>query len=72
MDLPETPHLSPPHTLPTCGMYWLCSNSNLGHFTGKFFVAISRITVEGITENWCFGQNEYTEYCQKQNLDVGE
>jgi len=27
--------------------------------------------VEGFTENWCVGQNEYSEYCQKQNLAVG-
>jgi len=34
-------------------------------------VAISKLTLEGFTENWCVGQNEYTEYCQKQNLVVG-
>ena len=34
-------------------------------------MAISQLAVEGFTENWCVGQKEYTEYCQKQNLAVG-
>ena len=28
MDLTENPYLSPPHTLPTRGIYWLCSDNN--------------------------------------------
>jgi len=35
------------------------------------YLAISQLAVEGFTENWCVGQNEYTEYCQKHNLEVG-
>jgi len=70
VDLPETPHLSP-HT-----HYIHAVCTGYVRTVMKFIllakhVAISQLTVEGFTENWCVGQNEYTEYCQKQNLAVG-
>ena len=70
MDLPETPHLSP-HTHYLHAVYTGYVRTVMKVILLAKYLAISQLTAEGFTENWCVGQNECTEYCQKQNLAVG-
>ena len=70
MDLTETPQLSP-HTHYLHAVYTGIVRTVMKIILLAKHVAISKLTLEGFTENWCVGQNEYTEYCQKQNLVVG-
>jgi len=68
--VPETPHLSP-HTHYIHAVCTGYVRTVIKVIILAKHVAISQLAVEGFTENWCVGQNEYTEYCQKQNLEVG-
>jgi len=70
MDLPETPHLS----RHTHYVHAVCTGyvpTVIKVILLAKHVAISQLAVERFTENWCVGQNEYSEYFQKQNLEVG-
>ena len=70
LDLPETPQLSP-HTHYTHAVCTGYVRTVIKVILLAKHVAISQLAVEGFTENWCVGQNEYSEYCHKQNLAVG-
>jgi len=70
MDLPETSHLSP-HTHYLHAVCTGIVRTVMKVILLSKHVAISQLAVEGFSENWCVGQNEYSEYCQKQNLAVG-
>jgi len=70
LDLPETPHLSP-HTHYIHAVCTGYVRTVIKVILPAKYVAISQPTVEGFSENWCDGQNKYSEYCKKQNLAVG-
>jgi len=59
-----------PNILPTCGMYWLGSNNNLGHLTGVVInhLAVSEFQWRDFSEHLCFGHNEHSEYTKERIL----